>query len=184
MEKLKPLEKLASSRFISVPEGHGIYAVFWARNGEFVPIPRILGTDERGILYIGTTRGGKKRGRSKEKGRGLRERLRDLWISVQSAYDPGKRSFPHTFGKSLVYTGLYKVINVKELEIYFKELNKGEADYYEKLMLSEYTRKYGELPPLNLQVGREYFLTLGLGKLGRSRLRGELEAELRSVLGL
>uniref|UniRef100_A0A7J3Z561 Uncharacterized protein n=1 Tax=Ignisphaera aggregans TaxID=334771 RepID=A0A7J3Z561_9CREN len=67
---------------------------------------------------------------------------------------------------------------------YYKVFNACEAEDQEKLAILEYTSRYGEPPPLNLQVGRQYFMILGLGELGKSKLVGELDPELRSVLGL
>jgi hypothetical protein len=52
---LKPLVLLVSKRFRDVPTEPGVYIVFWVREGRPVPIPRILGVDERGVLYIGST---------------------------------------------------------------------------------------------------------------------------------
>lgn len=43
---------------------------------------------------------------------------------------------------------------------------------------------FGEPPPLNLQVGREYFLILGLGRLSKSRLAPKLDQDLKSALGI
>jgi len=48
----------------------------------------------------------------------------------------------------------------------------------------EYTRRHGEPPPLNFQIGRRYFMMLGLGELGGSRPVGELDPDLQTVLEL
>ena len=172
---LKPLTELAINRFRDVPTEPSVYVVFWVRDGKPVPIPRILGVDEKGVLYIGTTRSKK----------GLRRRIRDLWISVQMArrHIEGKH-YPHTFGPSLVYTGLHNLIRDEELWSYFKEFSIYEAEYQEKRAILEYTSRYGEPPPLNLQVGRQYFAIIGLGVYGRSRVVGELDHDLQAVLGL
>ena len=183
---LKPLVLLVSKRFRDVPTEPGVYIVFWVREGRPVPIPRILGVDERGVLYIGST--GKSRnkdGKSTKSDEGLRKRIRNLWISIEMVYDRRKRKrYPHTFGPSLVYTGLYKVIGVEDLWIYYKVFNVCEAGYQEKLAILKYTNKYCEPPPLNLQVERQYSMLLDLGELGKSRLVDKLDPELRSVLGL
>ena len=183
---LKPLVLLASNRFKDVPTEPGVYIVFWVREGRPVPIPRILGVDERGALYIGST--GKGKGKDVECARGkkgLRDRIRELWISIEMVYSFRRRKrYPHTFGLSLVYTGLYKVICVEDLWIYYKVFNACEAEYQEKLAIFECTSRYGEPPPLNLMVGRQYFMLLGLGELGKSRLVDKLDPERRSALGL
>jgi len=165
------LVEFARSDFKSVPKGPGVYVVFWMRDGKPIPISRILGTDERGILYIGATRG-------------LKRRLKKLWNSIDAIRGKRKRKKFHTFVRSLVYTGLLNIIKDDELRVYFKEFSKEDAEYQEKLALLEYTRKYGEPPPLNLQVGRQYFEIYGLSIYGESRYADELDDDLRSVLGL
>jgi len=170
----KPLVELVANGFKSVPEKPGVYVIFWIRDGKPRPIHRLLGTDEKGILYIGATRR-----------KGLRGRLRDLWVSVQMVRGQRKRKkYPHTFGPSLTYTGLFNIIKDDELGVYFKEFSKDDAEYQERLAFLDYTRKYGEPPPLNLQVGRQYFVIMELGILDISRPVGKLDDDLRSVLGL
>jgi len=127
------------------------------------------------VLYIGTTRSKKE----------LKKRIKDLWISIEMVRGRREREkFPHTFDRSLLYTGLYNVIRDEELWIYFKEFSKDKAEYQEKRAILEYTRRYGELPPPNLQVGRQYFAIYGLGLYGRSRFVGRLDPDLQTVLGI
>jgi len=168
-----PLIELSRNRFSGVPETPGVYVVFWFRDGKPVPIHRILGVDVRGVVYIGSTK------------ESLKKRLRRLWISIEMAYGHRVRKrYPHTFGISLLYTRLHTVIRDDELTIFYKSFNPDEADYQEKLAILEYTRRYGEPPPLNLKIGRQYLATAGLGLYGKSRFAGELDRELREVLGL
>mgnify|MGYP000418552183 FL=1 len=58
-----------------------------------------------------------------------------------------RKRYPHTFGPSLLYTGLHNIIRDKELWLYFKEFSVDEAEYQEKRAILEYTRRYGEPPP-------------------------------------
>lgn len=170
---LTPLIDLSRNRFKSVPETAGVYVIFWFRDGKPVPIHRILGVDERGVIYIGSTK------------ESLKKRLRRLWISIEMAYGRRiRKRYPHTFGVSLLYTRFHTVIRDDELMIFYNSFNPDEADYQEKLALFEYTRRYGEPPPLNLKVGRQYLAIVDLGLHGKSRLVGELDRELREVLGL
>jgi len=170
---LIPLIELSRNRFSDVSETPGVYVVFWFRDGKPVPIHRILGVDERGVVYIGSTK------------KSLKNRLRRLWISAEMAYGRRvRKKYPHTFGVSLLYTGLHTVIGDDELTIFYKSFNPDEADYQEKLAILEYTRRYGEPPPLNLKIGRRYFAIAGLGLYGESRFVDELDRELREVLGL
>ena len=134
-----------------------------------MPIRRILGVDEKGIPYIGTTRSKK----------GLRGRIRDLWISIEMIRGHRKRKhYPHTFSPSLIYTGLHNLIRDEELRIYLKEFNVDRAGYQEKRTILEYTRRYGEPPPPNLQVGRQYFMMLNLRVVDKSRPVGKLDPDL------
>jgi len=179
---LKQLMELASNRFRSVPVKPGVYAVFWIRGGKPVSIHRILGVDNKGVLYIGSASRSKKGAKNRK---WLRGRVKALWISIEKACSRRERKcYPHTFGPSLVYTGLNNVIRDEELWIYFKEFSADEARYQEKRAILEYTKRYGEPPPLNLQVGRRYFMMPNLGELGRSRLVGKLDLDLQTVLGL
>ena len=57
---LKPLIELASNGFRDVPTKPGVYVVFWIRDGKPVPIHRILGVDNKGVLYIGSAGRGKR----------------------------------------------------------------------------------------------------------------------------
>jgi len=162
--------ELSASGFRSVPTNPGVYIVFWWRNGKPVPISRVLGVDMKGVLYIGGTTGS------------LRRRLKDLWYSVRAARK-GKHEweYPHTLGVSLAYTGLLNIIKDNELAIYYKDMDRSEAELQEKLAILEYTRRYGEPPPLNLKIGRRYTTIWNLSLKGK---QGKLDEDLREVLDL
>ena len=165
------LVDLSRDNFKGVPEQPGVYFVCWVRNGKPVPIQRLSGVDKNGILYIGFT--------AKE---GLKERLNDLWKSVDNIYK-GKSAGPHTFGVTLIYTFLTRKIGIDELAVWYKPFDDGcYAEAQEKRAICEYTRRYGEPPPLNLQVGRQYLAILGLAKLGKSILAPKLDPELEKII--
>jgi hypothetical protein len=170
------IKDLATNEFKDIRDKQpGVYIVFWIKDGEPVLIRRICGADQRGTLYIGSSKN-------------LREELRGLWESIEIA--AGKKRYkrkklPHTLGPSLIYTGLFQHIRDEDLWIYFKEFaTSKEAEDQERRALLEYSRMFGEPPPLNLQVGREYFLILGLGRLSKSRLAPKLDPDLKSALGI
>jgi len=170
---ISPLADLSRNGFKDVPKIAGVYVISWYRDGNPVPIRRILDADERGVVYIGSTK------------ESLKKRLRKLWISIEMAYGRRTRKkYPHTFGVSLLYTSLHTVIKDNELMIFYKSFTPEEADYQEKLALFEYTRRYGEPPPLNLRIEREYLAIWDLGIFDKSRWMDELDRELREVLGL
>ena len=79
-----PLVELSSRGFRDVPTRPGVYVAYWVRGGRPMRIPRVLGVDERGVLFIGSTKG-------------LRGRLRRLWRGVQVARRGVEvRKYPHT----------------------------------------------------------------------------------------
>jgi len=43
-----------------------------------------------------------------------------------------RKRYLHTFGPSLMYTGLFNVIKNNELWIYFKEFSKEDVEYQER----------------------------------------------------
>jgi hypothetical protein len=45
-----------------------------------------------------------------------------------------------------------------------------------------YCRKYKELPPLNLSVGRRKYMILGLGRLGEAPLAPKIDDYVKSVV--
>ena len=165
----------AINKFKDLRDKPGVYIVFWIKNGKPMVIGRICGEDRKRVLYIGSSRN-------------LREELRKLWESVETIVERKKckrRGYYHTLSPSLVYTGLFQRVKSEDLWVYVKEFaTKEEAEAQERRALLEYTRTFGEPPPLNLQVGREYFLILCLGKVGKSKLAPELDPDLKSALGL
>jgi predicted GIY-YIG superfamily endonuclease len=131
--------------------------VCWIKEGNAIPVPRILGVDKAGILYVGSTAN-------------LAGRLKSFKCE-------------HTLALTLFYTGLAEKISSKDLLVYYKTFNsKKEAEIQEALFLHEYTRLYREPPPLNLKVGRQVLMVLNLSKLGKSILTGELDPELAKLL--
>jgi predicted GIY-YIG superfamily endonuclease len=141
----------------TIPRSPGVYVVCWVREDNVVPVPRILRVDKAGILYVGSTAN-------------LASRLKSF-------------KYKHTLALTLLYTGLAEKISSKDLLVYYKTFNsKKEAEIQEALFLYEYTRLYGEPPPLNLKVGRQVLMVLNLGILGKSILTGELDPELTRLL--
>jgi len=60
-------------------------------------------------------------------------------------------------------------------------MDRTEAELQEKLAILEYTRKYGEPPPLNLKIGRRYITIWNLSLKGK---QDKFDEDLREVLGL
>jgi len=155
----------------TIPRNPGVYVVCWIKEGNVTPVPRILGVDKAGILYVGSAAN-------------LVRRLRSLIKAIRTARGENEKSNnKHTLAQTLLYTGLIEKISSKDLLLYYKTFNsKKEAEIQEALFLYEYTRLYGEPPPLNLKVGRQVSMILDLGRLGESVITGELDPELATLL--
>ncbi|MBW6479930.1 MAG: hypothetical protein K0B37_10915 [Bacteroidales bacterium] len=99
--------------------------------GKPKPTQRLLGTDEEGILYIGTT-----------KGRTLSERLADFRKTVL------KKSESHIAGRK------YKQIpilmkNYPDSSLAFSFIECEDPPARESDAIREYINRFGEKPPLN-----------------------------------
>jgi hypothetical protein len=156
-----------------IPESPGVYIVCWIKEGNVIQVPRILGVDKAGILYVGSAAS-------------LARRLRSLIKAIRTARGENEKpskKYKHTLALTLLYTGLAEKISSKDLLVYYKIFNsKKEAEIQEALFLYEYTRLYGEPPPLNLKVGRQVLMVLNLGILGKSVITDELDPELAKLL--
>jgi len=136
-----------------LPPKPGVYIIRWCRNGEPVRIGRLRGEDSKGILYIGSTKS-------------LRRRVRQFLKSLSG----GSGRIRHTMAKSYLFFSLNEVIRINEMEITWIELNDdNEARRQEWLALKHYGKRFGELPPLNLQALRR-------------EVSGELNQRLRNVI--
>lgn len=93
------------------------------RDGKPISIHRILGVDEKGILYIGATKIEKVWEKDLEIYRLVYKWLVGKW--------KGKDIFI-LLAPSLMYTGLFNVIKNDELWIYFKEFSKEDVEYQER----------------------------------------------------
>lgn len=115
-----------------VPDNPGIYRIYSIdRNENPHPLPRVLGTDLDGVLYIGNSEN-------------LKERVRMLWRVLQ----PNLRATAHTFGMN--YKSLEVIRNAFPLETLAIEYEVNEnPKQYEKEQIEIYRQKFGEVPPLN-----------------------------------
>jgi len=90
----------------NIPDGPGIYFVRWARNGYPIPIPRIGGQDNKGILYIGESKN-------------IRKRINLL---IKAIVNDGKK---HTVYKTKKFCSISKLIKLEEYEITWEKLKNG-----------------------------------------------------------
>ena len=107
-------------------------------------INRLVGRDETGLLYIGSTK----------PSNGLLKRLRDFFNSATNTNAKGQPPTTHSAGK---FYQLYdknhlgNAINVLEFEFDIKNADI-DAVNAEAIQLEQYLLTYGELPPLNHQL--------------------------------
>lgn len=102
---MRGVQNLFAPEIENISQKPCVYVILWIRDGKPVSISRVLATCKKGVLYIGSSNN-------------LRRRLRDLKISIETARDKRKRKeYPHTFGPSLAYTGLVRIILDDELYV-------------------------------------------------------------------
>lgn len=135
-----------------------------SKNRKSVSINRLRGCDSNGILYIGSAKK-------------LRRRIRELWKGINRQVEA------HTIGKTIIFCKVFEIINPNEYEIAWEELKTHEdAIGQESASIGLYAQKYKEPPPLNLQIRREMFFTIGIAKIGKSRIWYTPDEFVRSVI--
>jgi len=158
------LEDLASKKFYNTPNNPGIYFVRWSRNGKAVPISRLNGFDDKGILYIGSAKK-------------LRRRVQELRKGIKGKVEA------HTIGKTIIFCKIFEVVSLSEYEISWEELETHEnAVGQEWAAIKSYADKFKEPPPLNLGIRRECFAVVGITKFGRSRFGYDPDEFVRSII--
>jgi len=159
--KLKDMTKKDIGKIPKVP---GIYFVRWSRDDCPVPINRITGTDQKGILYIGRSEN-------------IRSRIRKIYNAIIN----NKRG--HTIYKTIVFCGTSKIVKLEEYEITWEELGTiNESEAQEWAAIKTYCDKYNEPPPLNLMISRELFATFGLAVFGKSKFASEPDDFVKSII--
>jgi hypothetical protein len=152
------LEDLAEERFSNIPKSPGVYFVRWSRGGKPVPIHRLGGCDNKGILYIGSSK------------KDLR-RIREFWKAIGE-----KNVERHTIFATLAFCrppfcGLSGLVKLSELEVSWEVLGSPEdARGQEWAAIYLYCRRCKEPPSLNLNIGRRRYMILDLGRLDESFL--------------
>jgi hypothetical protein len=158
------LEDLAVNKFRDIPNSSGIYFIKWSRNRKAVPISRLKGLDGKGILYIGSAKK-------------LRRRIQELWKGINGKVEA------HTIGKTIIFCKIFELVNLDEYEIAWEELKTHEnAVGQEWTAVALYAEKYKEPPPLNLGIRREYFMVIGIGRIGKSRIGYDPDEFVKSII--
>jgi hypothetical protein len=158
------LRDLATQKFKSIPKTPGIYFMRWVKDGTPVSIPRLAGSDNRGILYVGSTVR-------------LRRRIRDLWKGINGKIEA------HTIGRSIIFCKVSEIISMDDYEISWEELEThGNAKGQEWTALKLYANQYKEPPPFNLMIYRKLFAVWGIFKWGESRWAYEPDEFVKSII--
>jgi hypothetical protein len=158
------LEYLAKEEFNDVPQSPGVYFVRWSKGGRPVPVHRLGGRDDKGILYVGSSKN-------------LRDRIEQLWKAIEEGFRQ------HTVSTTFAFCGLLDLVKSSELEASWKVLKSPEeAENQEWAAIYLYCRKYKEPPPLNLRIGRKKYMILDLGELDEAFLAPEADDYVKSVV--
>lgn len=109
----------------------GVYKIVAFKDGQRIPISRLLGKDKEGILYIG-------------KASSFLNRV----IELKKSIAPNYSSSGHICG--IRYKQLPKIAEQFPYEVLYVELVGGEKPgELEIRYLREYQQEFGEVPPLN-----------------------------------
>ena len=126
----------------SFPEGikrrPGVYIVHaQTTTGAFQHLPRLLGHDPDGILFIGQSKNVRRRVATLKRAMTIRE-----W-----------RKVPHSEGRTYRWVpALRKEFPIDRLYVSVRYTDTPEDQ--ERRQITEYARRLGEVPPLNLSVGQ------------------------------
>jgi len=119
------------------PKKSGVYELRYASNGTAIPLPRVFGTDNKGLLYVGNTRK-----------RTLRKRLKELKEAVAE-----NRHARHTVRKTYWDYRFCDAFPREKLELRYAPCKDAEAE--ETRILLEYLMKFKDKPPMNLAFSRK-----------------------------
>ena len=124
---------MTQETFGEIPKEPGVYLIRCRDH----PTNRLLGSDQEGILDIGESNN-------------LRKRTRFFFACAS-----GKKKRGHSAGCRFFGRGLDRDFPLDQLEIKWKVTkSKAAARKLEGDLLSNYEKKFGELPPLNSQANR------------------------------
>jgi hypothetical protein len=120
----------------NIPKGCGVYRVHCLNgNGEVVPIPRVLGVDPRGVLYIG-------------KATSFAERVSNLKKTISPDYQGQSHVCGRRY-KNKTYESFGQRFPFHRLCVSFEP--SAAPAVAEAAALTAYVQQFGELPPLNRQ---------------------------------
>lgn len=109
----------------------GVYILFSKTEDKIVTIDRLLGNDEKGVLYIG-----------------MAKNYLDRVIELKKSLSPDHNSFGHECGyRWKQHKGIYTKFPYNTL--FIKLIETDDPRKLESELLKRYEKTFGELPPLN-----------------------------------
>jgi len=136
--------------------GHAVYRVRLVGADRPIPIPRFLGTDDEGILSIGTTSV-------------MDDRRQQFVTGVEECYG-------HSSANLLYY--LERFTTIKSLHAHlgyqycFREVESREqAEKLETVLIKTYFLRFGEPPPLNSAIPDRYDESTWSDAFGQAKLK-------------
>lgn len=115
-------------------ESGGVYIIVGIKNGEPIPVNRLLGKDLHGILYIGKARS-----------------FLDRVITLRKSVSPKYKGTSHEFGVRYKKHNRIQELYLRD-SLYLELISTGEPDNEERKLLNKYYQAFGELPPLNRRM--------------------------------
>jgi len=114
--------------------GGGVYKILWLIDNKPKTIPRILGSDIQGVLYIGKA-----------------SKYLDRVIELKKSLLPDYKSDNHDFGKRYNNTLILRE-NIQLKDLYVDLTPSNNPDRLEAEELEKYYNTFGELPPFNFKI--------------------------------
>ena len=162
------LQDLASNKFPGIENKPGIYFIRWKKYENPVTINRLGGPDSNGLLYVGESKD-------------LRRRFQRIWRGIKKVNRTSKN--PHTLNRTILFCKLHEEINSDEYAIAWQHLStKLEAQVQEAAALKLYIEKFREPPPLNLQVCRPKYASMGLYYFDKSKWSAKPNEFVKSII--
>jgi len=131
--KWNSLAKMHGSGFSMISEGAGAYAIATTK----LKIPRVVGIDRHGLLYVGESSD-------------MRLRIRAFYDSIERGHQT------HVAGWQYNLVELERCAPVESLRVrWLPTKTRQEALEAQTKLLHDYVVNHCELPPLNCSLGRE-----------------------------
>ena len=127
-------ENLWSQIDLNYGDSVGIYKIIWIRDNKPKIIPRLINSDNQGVLYIGKA-----------------QRFLDRVLDLKKSLLPKYKTDNHDFGKRYYNTPILKQ-NIALDELFIDLTSSNNPELLERNELDKYYITNGELPPFNFKT--------------------------------